>query len=70
MTEFAPLLAYIGPEVTLPLASFLAVVLGFLFACWHYVWGLVKNIALYPFRGTWGTPPAAPAANPADTPAR
>lgn len=32
-----PLLAYFGPETTLPLMSFLAVILGFLLMCWNYV---------------------------------
>lgn len=65
----SPLLAYFGPETTLPLMSFLAVILGFLLMCWNYVKRAVVWTVTAPFRR--GTT-AAPAQNavPAEPQAR
>jgi hypothetical protein len=39
------LLAYVGPETTLPLASFLAIIIGFLLTCWYFLWDKIKTLA-------------------------
>ncbi len=39
MIEFL-LLGYVGPETTLPLASVLAAIVGFMLFCWRYTVGL------------------------------
>jgi hypothetical protein len=37
-------LLYLGPETALPLASFLAAIIGFLLIGWRWIWALVKRI--------------------------
>jgi hypothetical protein len=63
MTMPDPVLAYLGPETMLPVASVLAAAVGFLLICWRYV----LRIVTAPFRALYGkndgaTPPAVPSA--------
>ena len=46
-----PLLAYVGPETMLPLASVLAAVLGGLLLCWKWVVSSVRSFFGFLFRG-------------------
>lgn len=45
-----PVLAYLGPETMLPVASVLAAAVGFLLICWRYV----LRIVTAPFRALLG----------------
>jgi len=58
-----PVLAYLGPETMLPVASVLAAAVGFLLICWRFV----LRILTAPFRALYGkkelpTSPTSPSA--------
>jgi hypothetical protein len=36
-------LLYLGPETALPLASFLAAIIGFILIGWRWIWSLAKR---------------------------
>jgi hypothetical protein len=63
MTMPDPVLAYLGPETMIPVASVLAAAVGFLLICWRFV----LRIVTAPFRAVFGkkgvsTPPVVPPA--------
>jgi hypothetical protein len=62
-----PILAYLGPETMLPVASVLAAAVGFLLICWRYVLRAVTA----PFRSLFGKKdlsiPPAVSSNPVET---
>jgi hypothetical protein len=51
MTPGIPaLLAYIGPEVTLPLASVLAALVGVVLMFWNLTWSALTKVVRFVFR--------------------
>jgi hypothetical protein len=54
------LLAYFGPETTLPLASVLGAVIGVLLMFWNFLTGLVVKCFRFVFKKADNTPAPAP----------
>jgi len=50
MKDTIVILAYLGPETMLPLASFLAAITGFILMFWRYVFQLIRRMFAAIFR--------------------
>lgn len=53
------MLAYIGPDAVMPIASVFAAILGFLLICWRWVTDKVRTVFRFVFRIP--APPSQPA---------
>ena len=59
-------LAYVGPDQMMPVASILATIMGFLLIFWHKLLAMLRRIARL-FRRSEGD---APSSSPSDAPAK